>query len=374
VQDCELFIVGNEDPLISGQGIAALGITAASVVFMVPVEEELDSVGKLDRDKGYKCIPGCLVSPKWALRSAEAAPPVFKVVLKGNGGVGKTTFLKRHLTGEFERKYVATLGEVSTLEFATSRGLIRLAVWDTRRLLNPNLQHCCHDADAALIMFDVTSRITYKNTPGLVRELRRVTGDKPIVLCGNKVDITETGGASGCRRKVQAKHITVHRKHNLQYYDLSVKSGYQIEKPFLWLMRLLTGDPDLCYATPTAPMPPRVATSLPAVDLSDLPGLSVAELKDELAVCGVCDFRSFIEKEDLRARLRMARADAHADAERAQRELLRHAASTPLSDADDDSLRALGGGGGLAGRGAGVATGNAEAACIIYTAVTSTTS
>ena len=74
---------------------------------------------------------------------------------------------------------------------------------------------------------------------------------------------------------------------------------------------------------------------MPAVDLSDLPGLSVAELKDELAVYGICDFRSFIEKEDLRARLRMARADARADAERAQRELLRHA-STPLS-ADDDS-------------------------------------
>ena len=72
------------------------------------------------------------------------------------------------------------------------------------------------------------------------------------------------------------------------------------------------------------------------MDLSDLPGLSVAELKDELAVYGICDFRSFIEKEDLRARLRMARADARADAERAQRELLRHAASTPLS-ADDDS-------------------------------------
>ena len=182
------------------------------------------------------------MSQKWALRSAEAAPPVFKVVLKGNGRVEKTTFLKRHLTGEFERKYVATLDVgVFTLEFAISCGLIRLAVWDMRRLLNPNLQHCCHDADAALIMFDVTSRITYKNTPGLVRELRRVTGDKPIVLCGYKVDSAETGDASGCRRKVQAKHITVHRKNNLQYYDLSVKTGYQIEKPFLWLMRLLTG-------------------------------------------------------------------------------------------------------------------------------------
>ena len=36
--------------------------------------------------------------------------PEFKLILVGDGGVGKTTFVKRHLTGEFEKKYVATLG------------------------------------------------------------------------------------------------------------------------------------------------------------------------------------------------------------------------------------------------------------------------
>jgi GTP-binding nuclear protein Ran len=32
--------------------------------------------------------------------------PEFKLILVGDGGVGKTTFVKRHLTGEFEKKYV----------------------------------------------------------------------------------------------------------------------------------------------------------------------------------------------------------------------------------------------------------------------------
>jgi len=36
----------------------------------------------------------------------DTTKPTFKLVLVGDGGVGKTTFVKRHLTGEFEKKYV----------------------------------------------------------------------------------------------------------------------------------------------------------------------------------------------------------------------------------------------------------------------------
>jgi len=36
--------------------------------------------------------------------------PKFKLILVGDGGVGKTTFVKRHKTGEFEKKYIGKLG------------------------------------------------------------------------------------------------------------------------------------------------------------------------------------------------------------------------------------------------------------------------
>ena len=53
--------------------------------------------------------------------AAQGEPQVqFKLVLVGDGGTGKTTFVKGHLTGEFE-KYVATLGvEVHPLVFHTN--------------------------------------------------------------------------------------------------------------------------------------------------------------------------------------------------------------------------------------------------------------
>ena len=60
----------------------------------------------------------------------------------------------------------------------------------------------------AIIMFDVTSRVTYKNVPNWHRDLVRVCENIPIVLCGNKVDIKD--------RKLKAKSIVFHRKKNLQ--------------------------------------------------------------------------------------------------------------------------------------------------------------
>ena len=67
-----------------------------------------------------------------AVQSHEEAQHTFKLVLVGDGGVGKTTFVKRHLTGEFEKKYIATIGvEVHPLTFHTNAGLICFNVWDT---------------------------------------------------------------------------------------------------------------------------------------------------------------------------------------------------------------------------------------------------
>jgi GTP-binding nuclear protein Ran len=177
--------------------------------------------------------------------------PEFKLILVGDGGVGKTTFVKRHLTGEFEKKYVATLGvEVHPLPFTTNRGKLKFNVWDTagQEKFGGLRDGYYIQGQCAIVMFDVTSRITYKNVPNWHRDLTRVCENIPIVLCGNKVEIKD--------RKVKAKQITFHRKKNLQYYDISAKSNYNFEKPFLWLARKLSGDNQLHFVEETALKPP----------------------------------------------------------------------------------------------------------------------
>ncbi|KAI9297670.1 ras-domain-containing protein [Neoconidiobolus thromboides FSU 785] len=184
---------------------------------------------------------------------ATANAPTFKLVLVGDGGTGKTTFVKRHLTGEFEKKYIATLGvEVHPLSFHTNLGLIVFDTWDTagQEKFGGLRDGYYINGQCAIIMFDVTSRITYKNVPNWHRDLTRVCDNVPIVLCGNKVDIKE--------RKVKAKVITFHRKKNLQYYDISAKSNYNFEKPFLWLARKLVGNNNLEFVAAPALAPPEV--------------------------------------------------------------------------------------------------------------------
>ncbi len=178
---------------------------------------------------------------------------MFKMILVGDGGVGKTTFVKRHLTGEFEKKYIATLGvEVHPLKFFSTRGQIIFNIWDTagQEKFGGLRDGYYIQGQAAIVMFDVTSRITYKNVPNWHRDLIRVCENIPIVLVGNKVDIKD--------RKVKAKQITFHRKKNLQYYDISAKSNYNFEKPFLWLGRKLTGDPSLNFVESPALAPAEV--------------------------------------------------------------------------------------------------------------------
>ncbi|CAK4071627.1 unnamed protein product [Aphanomyces euteiches] len=166
-------------------------------------------------------------------------PPMFefKLVLVGDRGVGKSAFIKQHYYGEFQEKYTPTLGtEVHPLTFDTNFGPIKFHCWD---IAGPDksgglLDGYLVQGQCAIVMFDVTSRISYKNVPNWHLELVRVCENIPMVLCGNKVDRKD--------RKVKVRQIAFHRKKNMQYFDISVKTHYNLDRPFLSLARRLVGE------------------------------------------------------------------------------------------------------------------------------------
>ncbi|EMR10168.1 GTP-binding nuclear protein spi1 [Pneumocystis murina B123] len=180
--------------------------------------------------------------------------PTFKLVLVGDGDMSIPVFFWKKKTN-FGKKYVATLGvEVHPVTFYTNYGQICFNTWDTagQEKFGGLRDGYYIQGNCGIIMFDVTSRITYKNVPNWHRDLVRVCENIPIVLCGNKVDVKE--------RKVKAKTITFHRKKNLQYYDISAKSNYNFEKPFLWLARKLI-NATLEFVASPALAPPEVQIS-----------------------------------------------------------------------------------------------------------------
>jgi GTP-binding nuclear protein Ran len=208
-----------------------------------------------------------------------------KIIIVGDGGVGKTAFITRHRTGEFVKNYVATMGvEVSPLSFHTSKGLVTLNICDCAGQEKfSGLQDGYIDrAEAAIIMFDVTSNISYKNVGDWYKKVDAKCPGIPIVLCGSKVDVKD--------RKVRPKDIRFHRIKKIQYYDVSSKSNYNFEKPFLHIVRKLWGDDTKFVEAPAepveapaepveAPAEPVETPAEPALD--DLPDYEDVFVEDE---------------------------------------------------------------------------------------------
>jgi GTP-binding nuclear protein Ran len=151
----------------------------------------------------------------------------FKVVVIGDANVGKTTFIKRHLTGDFTTTYEPTVGtEISTLRFQTTKGVPKFVVWDCagQEQFSGLRDGYWIGASYGIVMFDVTSRKSYYSAREYVRDLRMVCGDIPIVLCGNKVD---------SRKRVIFQQEIVHDKYyGCYYFDISCKSTFNTGKVF----------------------------------------------------------------------------------------------------------------------------------------------
>ncbi|CAE7835492.1 ran [Symbiodinium sp. CCMP2592] len=191
--------------------------------------------------------------PATALASQASGPAVeYKLVLLGDAGVGKTCFVKRHVTGEFVKKYRPTEGcEMKKLKISTSRGPVLFQVWDTagQDHLAGLRDGYFIGAQCAMVFFDVTKRESHQNLAKWVTDLRKVAGEIPVVVVGNKVD------APGRVVKAQEGSVIM-RKLKVQYYDLSVRTRFNTEVPLLFLSRRLLGDSSLRLTPEAGSRPP----------------------------------------------------------------------------------------------------------------------
>eukprot|EP00026_Physarum_polycephalum_P006974 Phypoly_transcript_07027.p1 GENE.Phypoly_transcript_07027~~Phypoly_transcript_07027.p1 ORF type:complete len:539 (+),score=102.13 Phypoly_transcript_07027:45-1661(+) len=195
------------------------------------------------------------------IRAPEDAN-IFNVSIWGDSGVGKTTFLGRHATGDFLRSPKASgFPAVVKMLFYTTIGNVVLNVFDIPGSYNKSsdpsiesqMKTIAEMSDGAIFMFDVLSKETYINIPSIYNKVESWSAPSGKVLVGNKVDVKD--------RVVKASQITFHRKKNIQYYDLSAKSNYNFDKPFLFLIRKITNNPDVLFCAPVDLAPPIIDIS-----------------------------------------------------------------------------------------------------------------
>lgn len=113
---------------------------------------------------------------------------IYNISLLGDGGVGKTAWIHKMQTDEFHPQYYATVGcEVHPFVLNTNYGNIELNLYDYAGQEKYNSQSY-YKSDATILMFDLTSRVSYKN---LKYWQNKCTIGVPVFVVGNKSDCAD---------------------------------------------------------------------------------------------------------------------------------------------------------------------------------------
>jgi len=158
----------------------------------------------------------------------------YKIILAGDGGVGKTTYINRLLKGEFTKTYIPTLGvDVFVLAFTTNYGKFVLDIWDTagqEKFMGLGDNYFMR-SDGAIVMFDITAKNTLKNIKTWVSSIKNknTVKDIPIGIYGNKFDVV----------------IKDEDRIKTKYTKISCKSCYNVYAPIVDILQKITGHKDL---------------------------------------------------------------------------------------------------------------------------------
>ena len=160
---------------------------------------------------------------------------IMKICLLGEANVGKTSLVYRYIENKFRGNYKSTLG-VNLLKkdmHLEEYGNVSAQIWDLggqesfRSLRKLYLE----GANGGLIIYDCTNRSSFEKLEDWIDDFKDARGDEPLLLIGNKIDLTDT-------IKVHEKEgIDLAKKFNMKFVPTSAKTGLNVEDAFIGIIK-----------------------------------------------------------------------------------------------------------------------------------------
>jgi Ras-related protein Rab-11A len=155
---------------------------------------------------------------------------IFKIVLIGDSGVGKTNILCRYIKNEFNINTKSTVGvEFGSKNITHENYRIKAQIWDTagqeryKSITNAYYK----GSKGAFIVFDLSKKETFQNADKWLNELQGNTEtDIIIILIGNKADLEREREVS--REEAEAKAD----QYKIAYFETSALQAVNIDKAF----------------------------------------------------------------------------------------------------------------------------------------------
>lgn len=136
-----------------------------------------------------------------SLSSSTLPPPrtrIFKIIVIGDSGVGKTCLTYRFCAGKFPEKTEATIGVDFRERLVDIDGeKIKIQLWDTagqERFRKSMVQHYYRNVHAVVFVYDVTNAASFRSLPAWIEECKQhaLGTEVPRILVGNKCDLQDS--------------------------------------------------------------------------------------------------------------------------------------------------------------------------------------
>lgn len=163
---------------------------------------------------------------------------LFKIVIIGESGVGKSNILSRYVSNKFKTDTATTIGVEFTIKTMqlTIDGKpvsVKLQLWDTagQERYKSVTASFYRGAVGALVVYDLTRRQTFEKSVDWMQELRNQVEDVQIILVGNKQDLAQMREVQEAEGQNQAD------TQNVLFVETSAQSGENVEQAFEILVR-----------------------------------------------------------------------------------------------------------------------------------------